>query len=196
MKTSGVVLVLALLTFIPLHADDREEARVDLVGETDRVEITVQKMSEGGQSRHAEWRKEFAPYQVNATFPAGQSWRQGSITFQPKSSGKVVLQLAGPNVKAKNKIPETVWIAYDEVKVEGAALENGSFEAQHPGGQPKEWHVPPFQTDIVGYIKKGDAAEGHKYAVVWHNSRYAQTLQVTGGKPVTVTFQYRLEPER
>ncbi len=191
-----VVWLLWMLVWLPaLQADERDDARIDLIAEKDQIEIVVQKMSEGGTSRHADWRKELAPYYIAAVFPASKEWKTGFINFLPKGAGKVVLNLAGPNIKGKNKIPENIWIAYDDIKVEGAALENGSFESLHPSGQPKGWHMPPYQTDIVGSVKKGGAPEGLNYVVVWHNSRYAQALTVTEGKPVTLTFRYRLEPE-
>ena len=191
-----VLWILWVITWVaPLRADERDDARIDLIAEKDQIEMVVQKTSEGATARHADWRKEMAPYYVVVLFPAAAEWKTASITFLPKGTGKVVLNLTGPNVKGKNKVPETIWIAYDDVKAEGTTIENGSFELLLPSGQPKGWYVPPYQTDLFGSVKKSGAADGLNYIVVWHNYRYAQSLNVTEGKPVTLTFRYRLEPE-
>ncbi len=180
-----------LLTFclIPvLHADLADEARVDLIGEADQIEIDVTETSPGAKAIRAGWRHEMAPFHINATFPITRRWEPISITFVPRSSGKVILSLAGPNITGG----ETVWIGYDQVEVEGATLDNGSFEDIADSGRPARWYMPPSTSSENAEIRSGNAAEGKNYARVWHGSRFQQVLQVEEGQPVTLTLQARL----
>lgn len=182
---------LVALSALAAHADQRDEARIDLNGEGDQVQLDVSAISSGGKWVHAAWRKEMAPYQINATFPASEKWEEGSITFVPQSDGKVVLQLAGPNVKK-----QAVWVAYDDVRVIGAELKNGGFELKNASGAPQNWYRPQNNETEVATLRDKNAFEGTTCAAVWHNSRFTQALQVKKGKPVTVLFRMRLEESR
>jgi len=193
MKKAGFLICGVLFAGLSAgRADFPDDARIDLIGDKEQVEIEVNGASPGAKAVHAEWRGDMAPYQINATFPASDKWEEGFIKFVPKKSGLVVISLAGPHLKKGSSEAPQVWVGYDDIRAEGAQLKNGSFEQVDPGGAVSGWYRPGGAAQNESRFEQKDAADGKTFAVVWHNARIQQSIQVEEGKPVTLTFKMRL----
>lgn len=200
----ALLVLFALVTLTPSHAAAPvRSARVEIAGSwsADQVDLDVENVSEGGKATPANWAGTDPAKHVIIEFPANAGWKQASITFIPHKTGRVTLSLLGNYYRvsssAKELIP--VFIAYDDLKIEGATLKNPSFEASDATGKPDDWVInnspeslPPIDDRNRAKIVTGNAVDGEKAVRVWHNSRVNQSLQVEAEKPVTITFSYRL----
>lgn len=200
----ALLVLFALITFTPLHAAPAvRAARVEIAGSwsADQVDLDIDNVSEGGKATPANWAGTDPAKHVIIEFPANAGWRQASITFIPHKTGRVTLSLLGNYSRVSSSAKELtpVFIAYDDLKIEGATLKNPSFEASDANGKPDDWSInnspeslPPIDDRNRAKIVTGNAVDGEKAVRVWHNSRVNQTLQVEAEKPVTITFSYRL----
>ena len=67
-------------------------------------------------------------YTVN--FPVGyRGWRTAAIRFTPARSGTITLTLMGPWEEAEKGVVYRQEILWDDVRVEGATIPGGGFEA-------------------------------------------------------------------
>lgn len=176
------------------RADYADDARVDINGEKDEIVLDIKKESSGGKAVHAEWRGDKKEFNINATFPASKKWGEGYLSFVPKKSGKVTICLAGPNVKDAKGISKLVCIAFDDIKADGAKIENGSFE-QTEKGAPVGWYRNEQEGGGIARLDEKEGADGRKSVVVWHNARYQQAFEVKEGKEVRISFKMRIVEE-
>ncbi len=73
------------------------------------------------------------------------------------------------------------------MRVEGAELVNGSFEAPGEGGMPGGWGAGGQQGL---WIKDPELAAAGEYCIkTSHNYRFTQQLTVTAGRTVTVSLK-------
>ncbi len=122
----------------------------------------------------------------------GGEWKPATFSFVPKADGQVTLKLMGRgerNTLDNRFIP--VWTYYDDLRVEGAALVNGSFERLDQDGNPAGWR-PDIHRPLVVTDPKV-AAEGERCVKCWHNGRWKQTLAVKAGRKVIVRVRLRGE---
>ncbi len=195
-------LILLLATLVSLHAAPASRtARLEFSPSSDQVDIEIDTVSDGGKASAANWPGTDPTKHMVVELPATTGWRQASITFHGNKSGRVILTLMGPyaRVSPNEKDLHQIFIAYDDIKVDGAPLKNGDFEAAVDNGVPSDWRLfdaptsmPPITEKNRAGILTSGASEGQKAVRVWHNSRLNQPLQIEAGKPVTVTFSYRL----
>lgn len=117
-------------------------------------------------------------------------WREMVFSFTPGQNGVVILKLMGAGVQLPGTsefIP--VWVYSDDLRVEGAEIVNGDFEAPGTGGIPHGW-----RSDVKPGLWIADpelAASGTYCVKTAHNHRFAQELAVTEGRTVTVRLKVR-----
>ena len=105
-------------------------------------------------------------------------------------NGEVSLILLGDGYTdpfTQTQLP--VWVYIDDLRVVGAELVNGDFEEREPGGEAVGWqtHVKPGMSIRDPNL----AASGSWLVKVAHDRRFAQTLKLTAGRPVTVWAKVR-----
>lgn len=204
MKTHLAPLGLGLLlvTLVSLHAAPTSRtARLEFSPSADLVEIEIDAVSDGGKASAAHWPGTDPTKHMVVELPATTGWRQATITLHGNKSGRVMFTLMGPyaRVSPNEKDLHTIFIAYDDIKVDGAPIKNGDFEAAVDNGVPADWRLFDVPTSLPPVTEKNRASvltsgtsEGQKAVRVWHNSRLSQPLQIEAGKPVTITLSYRL----
>ena len=141
----------------------------------------------------ATWRK---PIGSCISFTTGdlppERWQSQTFSFVPKADGEITLKLMGRGERSvvdDRFIP--VWTCYDDVRVEGAELVNGSFERIDAAGTPVGWKQDINRSLVVTDTKT--AAEGNRCVKCWHNGRWKQTLAVKAGRKITVRCLVRGE---
>lgn len=109
-----------------------------------------------------------------------------SVTFTPKDDGQVILSFRG------SQAPEgkTYYVAYDDIKIDGADVVNGSFE-EVENGKAKGWNAPADSL-VTGSDK---APEGKNYMLGAQKKPVGQRIKVTAGKPVTIKFKAAADKE-
>lgn len=180
-------------------ASEADSVRIDFNGEAQGVVLKLNGTSPGAQAKNSEWRKDKAPFWITATFPSrAEVWGEGSITFTPATTGRVVVILKGPYVRQEGGDGvRVVWVYFDDLRVTGARLVNPGFE-EVQAHRPVGWYRPPppagvtLAPEFLADLDTTQPAEGRACARVWHNSNYSQAIDVTAGQPVTLVFRHRL----
>ena len=128
------------------------------------------------------------PFTLQATGAPAQfsTWTQYSFTFVPKSDGYVWLVLAGQYKGAGMTTDPKV--DFDDVSYTGtSAAVNGDFEKIGANGAVDGWKfskaVLPVGTEA--------ANSGKTFVTVDANNSVGQSVKVTAGQPVTVSFSAR-----
>ncbi len=162
--------------------------RVDILVEKNICGLEFKGGSEGLQGKKATWLKENADCRMLVIGKAGETWEEKSFQFTAKENCEVAIHLLA-EWKADNK-PQRPWVAYDNVRIEGASIKNGSFENAEKKGLAKNWGIDGKKNFYV--LKKGDgAADGKRYIEVSHDYRAVQKFKCKKGQTVTVTFMVR-----
>ena len=162
-----------------------EMARFDVLGDAAVGTLGQGRSLEGGGTlERMNWVPESErsrSYTVN--FPVNhRGWRTAAIRFTPARSGTVRITLMGPWQEAEKGVLYKQEVLWDDVRVEGAPLENGGFEASNLG-QAAGWHGPGI---IAIQSRDVPAVEGTSYARTWHNQTLSTQIEVVGGQPVTI----------
>ena len=116
------------------------------------------------------------------------AWSPLALQFTPRRSGTLTVTLDSPWEEQSPGVIYRQDVCFDAVSATGASLTNGSFEML-VGRAPAGWErvgapVPVSRSDPAPF-------EGRRYVIVWTGSTLRQTLAVTGGIPVTLSFQAR-----
>ncbi|HKI16576.1 MAG TPA: glycoside hydrolase family 5 protein [Isosphaeraceae bacterium] len=126
-------------------------------------------------------------YTVN--FPITHlGWRSLAVRFIPARSGTVTLTLMGPFEEASKGVVYRQEVLWDDVRDEGTALAHGGFEwarAELAAGWQSGGGTVIKQTSDVA------AVEGTHYARTWHNQTLSTTIDVAGGRAVTIRLHAR-----
>jgi endoglucanase len=122
-------------------------------------------------------------YTVNFTI-SRIGWRTVVIRFVPAGSGDVTLTLMGPWEEASRGVLYRQEVLWDDIRVQGATLANGNFEKAN-----SSWTANGGT--IVRQSAEVHAVSGTHYARTWHNQTLSASLNVNGGKPVTIHLQVR-----
>ena len=129
-KFQSVAIVLLMVTgLVPVSADINV-GRVDIDGRKANV-VFEPGESSGIPIKFANWLK---PADVKKHLTArfqGKSvkWVEGKFSFTPKTDGKIEIALMGPHIKGGEKTKlKPIGIYFDQVKVNGKLIRNGSFE--------------------------------------------------------------------
>jgi len=172
--------------------DPSPKGRIDVNGVPGKVAIAAKSVPEGCVTYDGTaWMKDSGECNRVFSFPSSKdSWTSSSFSFTPSIDGEVTLTLRGdyfPKEKGSSEILP-VWVYIANVKVDGASLQNASFEAQ-TDGKPDSWNMG---SSAVFVTDKALLPEGAKGAVkVWHNAPVSQKIAVKGGQDVTVSFQHK-----
>lgn len=112
--------------------------------------------------------------------PVSGQWEEKSFSFTAKKDGTVGINLMGTINKKGAPL-----IAYDDVKVNGKALVNGSFEQTAAKGIPGwgGWGSAKVMTD--------GGADGKNYVLANHVHALNQRINVKAGETVTVSFKVK-----
>jgi hypothetical protein len=115
-----------------------------------------------------------------------KEWKDYSLSFTPEISGYVWLSLEGeyPPKETPNLVMK---VDIDDVAVEGAKLENGDFAEKSADGNLKSW-IHSAEA-IVNESSQGEPESS--FVTVSANNRLGQTIRVTAGQLVTITFKAR-----
>ena len=114
---------------------------------------------------------------------ATPEWREYTAEYKPAADGRVDLVLSGGN---------GFQTAYDDVRVTGAKLLNGGFEAGDKGWRwDKQGRPSPDgnKEGPWGVVRWENAVEGKKVCLAHNGLRVTQTLEVKKGVPLKVTFK-------
>lgn len=179
---TAILFGVAMLQAVTLTGTD---FRVDLIVDKNICGVEFKGGSEGLQGKNAKWLKENADSRLLVIGKAGETWEEKSFQFTAKEDCEVDIHLlANPNGKI---LP---WVAYDNIRIDGAAIKNGSFENLDKKGFPKNWGSYGKTKKYV--LKKGsDAADGKKYIEVDHDNRAIQRIKCKKDQPATITFMVR-----
>jgi endoglucanase len=115
------------------------------------------------------------------------AWRQIAIRFKPVRSGAVAVVLMGPFEEASQGVIFRQEVLWDDLRAEGAQLKGGGFESA-AGDADLGWHGAGT---VVRQSNDFPAVEGAFYARTWHNATLSTMIEVTAGKPVTITVNAR-----
>ena len=159
--------------------------RVDLLVEKYICGLEFKGASEGLRGTKAKWMKENADSRLVISGKAGENWEEKSFQFTAKEDCDVNIHLLA-DLAGKVR----PWVAYDNIRIEGAAIKNGSFEHVDPQkGLPKSWTA---YAKAKYLLKKGDdAGDGKRYVEVSHDNRAIQQIKCKKGQIVTVKFYVR-----
>ena len=158
--------------------------RIDLLVEKNVCGLEFIGASEGLRGRKAVWLKENADSRLVIVGKAGESWKEKNFQFTVNEDCEVNIHLMGELSGKKRP-----WVAYDNIRIEGASIKNGSFEqVDAKRGLPGNW-INYSKSKYV--LKTGDAADGKNYIEVSHDYRAIQKIKCQKGQLVTITFMVR-----
>lgn len=159
--------------------------RVDLQVDKDACGLKFKEASEGVRGVYAPWLKENAQCRLVVIGKAEENWKEKSFQFTADEDCVISLQFMADRLDKQRP-----WVAYDNVRIEGASIKNGSFEQVDPERElPKKWGSYPKAKMV---LKTGDdAADGKKYVEASHDNRAIQLIKCKKGETVTITFMVR-----
>ncbi len=166
-------------------------ARFDLLADAQARALEDGRVIEGGGSMtRMNWipqAEQSRGYTVN--FPVTyRGWREAAFHFRPAHDGVVTMSLMGPWEEASKGVLYREEILWDHIRVEGATLKGGGFEAAI-GSPGSSW---TSGGGIAVAQSPGVAAfEGTHYARTWHNQTLSASMKVVGGRTVTIRLGVR-----
>ena len=187
MKT---ILAIAFLATAATCMAQNRNVNIRILGIKERVPMTPGKSDQGLGTSNPGWVQEDTRqyYIVAIGGSVGEEWAAYEFSFIPEDDGKVTLQLMGPFMD-----PETtqgtppIWVAYDNLAVTGADVENPDFENGDGQGSLDGWNSKP--ENLV--MNSGGAQSGKNYVRVSHDKNVRQDIQVKKGQEVTIKFQVK-----
>lgn len=138
-----------------------------------------------------EWAAPRGCYLTGETEPLpSEKWSEMVYEFTPQADGTVTLKLMGNAMEDPGSGKFTpVWSYFDDITVEGAELENGSFEVAGKKGLPAGWRYDVGKAYWIHDPKL--AASGEYLVKVWHSGRFSQQLKVVKGHKVVIRAKVR-----
>ena len=120
--------------------------------------------------------------------PLSEKWEEIKLVVVPEEDCNLMLKLNGsyrPEEKGgKTLLP--IWAEYDDVRVEGGVLKNGSFEILNDKRLPDGWSCTN-ENIVIG----NGADDGKTYVKACFDKTVTQTFPAKAGQPVTVTVKVR-----
>jgi hypothetical protein len=161
------------------YPDSKIGIRVDVKA---KAQIEFEK-PKNGKLTYRSWGKQDGSEKKHLFFrqnlKKGYEWQPFEVSFTPTQDGMISIGLSGWYNK-----PRT-WTCYDNIKITGGELQNGSFEAIKGNGKPEGWHFTHKEVKLIA--DQSGAADGDHY-VMCALERYAQVrIAVKAGTKVTVT---------
>jgi hypothetical protein len=167
-------------------------ARMDVCStDLSGAKLTMVAAPENGDGTNASWMDDVKNAQyLTYQMPTGKEWAKMTIRFKADKDGEVSLSLRGdwrPKVEGSEELIP-IWIAYDDVTVDGGTLQNGDFEAAAEG-KAVGWNFQGEQ----GFVSAEKAGHGGKGSIkAWHNESVDQNLAVKKDTVVAVTVWCKL----
>ena len=167
----------------PLILDDWKKARLGIrgVSETGDKKITARGGWVTGSSDVYAW---------GESKTLSDKWEDMTVSVIPEEDCNLRIDLCGPyrpqEKGSKKLLP--IWAEYDDLKIEGAALKNASFEKLNAQMLPEGWQCVP-----ANVITDASAADGKIYVKAWFNQPVVQTVAAKAGQIVTITVKVRRE---
>ena len=128
----------------------------------------------------ATWKKDKADCRLLIIGNSGKKWKEGWARFIPAEDCDVRVELMSTSMKGYD-------VAFDNIRIEGASIKNGSFELVDSNGNLQNWRGMGKKY----VLKNTDAADGKNCVEVSHNNRAYQTIKCKKGQPVKITFMVR-----
>lgn len=122
-------------------------------------------------------------------FPTGEDWTQHKVTVVPDASGKLTLTCYAVAPGAMHIVH------WDDIRIEGAKLDNGGFEKLDDEATPAGWKLGGWKTRAPKgrlVTDADDAAEGKRYVMSswsWHWS--ATISDVVKDRPIVLRWKNR-----
>lgn len=153
--------------------------RVDISGQGSKIELE-NKDAKGLRTTTASWLGENKNQRLLYMGPVSGQWEEKSFSFTAKKDGTVGICLMGTVNKEGAPL-----IAYDDVKVNGKALTNGSFE------QTAEKKIPGWGGWGSAKVMTDGGADGKNYVLANHVHALNQNIKVKAGETVTVSLKVK-----
>jgi hypothetical protein len=129
-----------------------------------------------------------AVYAWGESKPLSDKWEDMTVSVIPEEDCNLRIDLCGPHRPkekgSKDILP--IWAEYDDIKIEGATLENPSFETLNARMLPEGWQCVP-----ANVAADASAAEGKIYVKACFNQPVVQTVSAKAGQLVTITARVR-----
>ncbi len=156
------------------------EFRIDLQVQKDICGLAADGGSKGLRIWKATWKKEKADCRLLIIGKCGEKWEEKWAQFIPAEDCIVEINLMSSSMKDYD-------VAYDNIRIEGASIKNGSFELVDSNGNLQNWRGMGKKY----VLKNTDAADGKNCVEVSHNNRAYQVIKCKKGQPVKITFMVR-----
>ena len=183
MKLHFVIIagVVAALTAVANAKEDA--ARLELKPSGDAV-IQDIKFGEGAQVVSQ------ASNAVSFDLPvSADQWKTGSIKFKVSADTELRIRLSARFTQA-----DDMWVFIDNVKAEGAEIQNPDFEGGSGATAPAGWKFLKKEGGSSTAVRVTDAAKaasGESFVKVSHGCPVVQMIHVPKDKEVTLTFSAR-----
>jgi hypothetical protein len=179
MKKIILKLTLLLLFSLPLSAENYIGSDVRLLSK-DIVLSDVSSSSTAVSFKHGNEGRRL-DVSIDQAF-LSSDWALYSFTFTPSASGQINIEFRGTE-----GAPETQYVAYDTISVQGAVLKNGGFEEFAEGKpNPKFWWGE-FTAEQV-FKDPNHAQSGTTFALARHDRPFRTNFKVTANQPVTIFY--------
>jgi len=179
---------LGRVAFIP--GQTLSVSRIDIQG---RRENTVQSMLPGYGTEAPDWAQKWNRLVGAGGTVFGDRWQEFRLEFTPQEDTTVTLTLMGTQTQPPASL---VWTYYDDFHIEGAELINPDFEEVGEDGKIPGWDYAldkNLKTGAKagnGVVELGnEAASGSRAACTTHDRHFGQSLRITKGRKVTLTYK-------
>jgi len=187
MKKPLFLLFAAMTTLASVSLAKEDAARLELKP-TDDAAIDVISVGEGAQ---------LAKQTSNVVMfdqPVGaDQWNTASIKFKASKDTDVRLRLSARFTQA-----DDMWVLIDNVKVEGAEIQNPDFEGGSGATAPTGWKFLKKEggsNNAERITDASKAASGESFVKVSHGCPVVQVIHVPQDKEITVSFSGRSATE-
>ena len=154
--------------------------RIDLQVDKDICGLAPDGGSKDLSIAKATWKKDKADCRLQISGNSGKKWEEKWAQFIPAEDCIVEINLMSSSMKDYD-------VAYDNIRIEGASIKNGSFELVDSNGNLQNWRGMGKKY----VLKNTDAADGKNCVEVSHNNRAYQVIKCKKGQPVKITFMVR-----
>ncbi|MFA6176893.1 MAG: hypothetical protein WC765_09985, partial [Phycisphaerae bacterium] len=153
-----------------------------------KARIGIRGVSETGEKKIKAVGGSSAVYAWGESKPLSDKWEDMTVSVIPEEDCNLRIDLCGPHRPkekgSKDILP--IWAEYDDIKIEGATLENPSFETLNARMLPEGWQCVP-----ANVAADASAAEGKIYVKACFNQPVVQTVSAKAGQLVTITARVR-----
>jgi hypothetical protein len=185
-----LVVTALLATAVSVTAGIGKNARIDINGARESINLTPEAKSSGCILENPGWIKDADKKRRYLHFSSPEldsDWQEVEFSFTPDKDGTATLMILGQwyNEKAGAK-SFNVFFKKVEI-VTGASLKNGDFSEKDKSGYPTGWKVSG-KSPVPLPIEQGGAT----LVKLQFNTRLSQDIQVKAGQPITIKATVKL----